>query len=73
MLENEDVSFKEDMGSFYSILETRPDIRVLYSLFINAIEINRLRSTFEIGKNILALNESDNTGVRYFMIHFLFY
>lgn len=60
MLENEDVSFKEDMGSFYSILETRPDIRVLYSLFINAIEINRFRSTFEIGKNILALNESDN-------------
>lgn len=67
MLENEDVSFEEDMGSFYSILETRPYIRVLYSLFINAIEINRFRSAFEIGKNILALNESDNTGVRYFM------
>lgn len=38
MLEDEDVSFKEDMGSFYSILETRPDIRVLYSLFINRLK-----------------------------------
>ena len=67
MLENKNIDFKEDMGSFYSILETRTYIRVLYSLFINAIEINRFRSAFEIGKNILTLNESDNTGVRYFM------
>ena len=59
---------KEHIGHFYGIYETRPYIGGLYGLanmYANAGMISR---AIDVAKEILRLNESDNTGTRYLLM-----
>ena len=67
-LKKEGYFAKENIGHFYGIYETRPYIRGMYSLanmYANAGMINKATN---LSKEILRLNEHDNTGVRYLLM-----
>ncbi len=55
----------ENIGSFYSMFETRPLMRVKYERFLNLMDVGYLAEAMMQGSEILSLNESDNMGVRY--------
>ncbi|MDF9824265.1 tetratricopeptide (TPR) repeat protein [Breznakia sp. PF5-3] len=61
--------FEKDMvGNYYGVFETRPYIRALYQLaFMYAVD-GRIKKVIEICKEILRLNENDNTGSRYLLM-----
>lgn len=56
---------KENIGSFYGIFETRPYIRGLSFKVATLISQGKIKLAMEVCKEILRLNESDNTGIRY--------
>lgn len=59
------ITRKSDAGEYYSLLETRPYMRV-YEAYINLlIAEGKLRKAVEACKDVLYLNEGDNMGVRY--------
>lgn len=56
---------KEYIGSFYGIFETRHYIRGLSCKVYNLIAQGKIKLAMEVCKEILRLNENDNTGIRY--------
>ena len=67
-LKKEGYFAKENIGHFYGIYETRPYIHAMYSLanmYANAGMINK---AIDLCKEILLLNEHDNTGTRYLLM-----
>lgn len=59
---------KENIGEFYGIFETRPYIRGLYMKVCYLISEGRLKQARDLCKEILRLNENDNTGARYMLM-----
>ena len=59
---------KENIGHFYSIFETRPYIRGLFQKTMHLLEDGKLKKARDLCKEILKLNESDNTGARYLLM-----
>lgn len=60
--------FKEDnIGHFYGIFETRPYIRGLYYKAHNLAEDGKIKKAIDVCKEILRLNQNDNTGARYLL------
>ena len=67
-LEQEDYFDKENIGHFYGIFETRPYIRGLYTKARNLSNEGKYKKAIEVCKEILRLNENDNTGARYLLM-----
>lgn len=67
-LEQEGYFDKENIGSFYGIFETRPYIRGLYTKACNLSNEGKYKKAIEVCKEILRLNENDNTGARYLLM-----
>ena len=67
-LEQEGFFDKENIGSFYGIFETRPYIRGLYTKARNLSDEGKYKKAIEVCKEILRLNENDNTGARYLLM-----
>ena len=59
---------KDNIGHFYGIFETRPYIRGLYSKANYLIIEGKITQAKEVCKEILRLNENDNTGARYLLM-----
>ena len=57
--------FKEDVGAFWEILETRPYMRVCYTYFDALISCGIMHRAIDEGQRLLELCENDNLGVRY--------
>lgn len=67
-LEKEGYFDKEKIGRFYGIFETRPYIRGLYTKASNLCNDGKYKRAIEVCKEILKLNENDNTGSRYLLM-----
>lgn len=61
--------FKEDVGAFWDVLETRPYMRVCYAYFEALIACGMMRRAIDEAQRLLALCENDNLGVRYQLMH----
>lgn len=64
-LENEGYFTEDNISHFYGILETRPYIRLVYSIASLYQEMGSYRKAIELYENIIELNENDNMGARY--------
>lgn len=67
-LENESYFEKDNTGHFYGIFETRPYIRGLYAKADYLILDGKVKQARDVCKEILRLNENDNTGARYLLM-----
>ena len=67
-LEQEGFFDKENIGSFYGLFETRPYIRGLYTKAHNLSNQGKYKKAIDVCKEILRLNENDNTGARYLLM-----
>lgn len=67
-LEKEKYFTKDQIGCFYGIFETRPYIRGLYTKAYLLIVNGKIKQAESICKEILRLNEHDNTGARYLLM-----
>ena len=67
-LEQEGFFDKENIGSFYGLYETRPYIRGLYTKARNLSNEGKYKKAIDVCKEILRLNENDNTGARYLLM-----
>ena len=65
--------FKKDMGDFWTILETRPYMRVRHACFDALISCGMIRRAIDEGEELLELCENDNLGVRYQLMHLYAY
>lgn len=65
--------FKEDVGAFWEILETRPYMRVCYTYFDALISCGMMHRAIDEGQRLLELCENDNLGVRYQLMHLYAY
>lgn len=61
--------FKESMGDFWMVLETRPYMRLRYDYMQTLIRCGMYRQAILEGKQLMALCKEDNLGVRYDLIH----
>lgn len=59
---------KEKIGNFYGIFETRPYIEGLVTKIDFLLDEGKLRQACDICKEILRLNNNDNTGTRYLLM-----
>lgn len=67
-LEDEEYFKKDNMGHFYGIFETRPYIRGLFAKADYLILDGKIKQARDVCKEILKLNENDNTGARYLLM-----
>lgn len=67
-LKSEGYFSKENIGHFYGIFETRPYIRGLYTKALHYAENGQIKLMVDTCKEILRLNENDNTGARYLLM-----
>ena len=62
--------FDEDcIGKFWQILETRPYIRLKAQYAFALMEIGKIRAAAREAEEIIALNNDDNMGNRFFLMH----
>lgn len=67
-LQKENLFNKDNIGHFYSIFETRPYIRGLYTKADYLLFDGKVKQAMDVCKEILRLNENDNTGARYLLM-----
>lgn len=60
---------ENSVGRFWQILETRPYIRLKAQYAIALMEIGKMRAAAREAEEIIALNNDDNTGNRFFLMH----
>lgn len=65
--------FKEDVGDFWMILETRPYMRAHYTYFDTLISCGMIHRAIAEGEELLRLCEDDSLGVRYQLMHLYAY
>ena len=65
--------FKDDMGDFWGVLETRPYMRVREQNFSALIEMGRMKKAIQEGEELLKLCNNDNLGIRYRLMHLYAY
>lgn len=63
--------FKEDIGSFWGLIETRPFMRALFGLAHTLQDCGRIDEALVHYKQPLRLNPNDNQGVRLVLIPLL--
>ena len=57
--------FRDSMGDFWAVFETRPYMRVRYQYLQTLIALGMLRKAASVGERSLELCENDNLGIRY--------
>ncbi len=67
-LEKQEYFNKDNIGHFYGIFETRPYIRGLHAKANYLILDGKIKQARDVCKEILKLNENDNTGARYLLM-----
>lgn len=67
-LEQEGFFDEDNIGHFYGLFETRPYIRGLYIKARTLSEAGKYKKAIDVCKEILRLNENDNTGARYMLM-----
>ena len=67
-LEDERYFEKDNIGFFYEIFETRPYIRGLYAKADYLLLDGKMKQARDVCKEILRLNNNDNTGARYLLM-----
>ena len=67
-LEEENYFEKDNIGDFYGIFENRPYIRGMYFKAMYLLEDGKVKKALDVCKEILRLNEHDNTGARYLLM-----
>ena len=67
-LDKEGYFEKDNIGHFYGIFETRPYIRGLYIKVLMLLKDGKIKQGMHICKEILKLNNNDNTGARYLLM-----
>lgn len=65
--------FREDIGDFWTILETRPYMRVRQAYLDALIACGMIRYAINEGEELLRLCENDNLGIRYQLMHLYAY
>ena len=61
--------FQEDVGHFWQVFETRPYIRAKGQYVLTLIHAGKLKKAAQEAEDILQLNEQDNLGMRYTLMH----
>lgn len=59
---------KDSIGHFYGIFETRPYMRGLYTKADDLTTEGKIKQARDVCKEIIRLNENDNTGSRYLLM-----
>lgn len=59
---------KDNIGHFYGIYETRSYICALYNKTMSLLNSGKIKQARDVCKEILRLNENDNTGARYLLM-----
>lgn len=67
-LEDEEYFTKDNIGHFYGLFETRPYIKGMYSKASYCLIDGKVKQARDVCKEILRLNENDNTGARYLLM-----
>lgn len=57
--------FRDSMGDFWAVFETRPYMRVRYQYLQTLVALGMLRKAAAVGERSLELCENDNLGIRY--------
>ncbi len=65
--------FREDMGEFWLVYETRPYMRLRYTYLQALKDCGMMRRAVAEGERLMELCKSDNLGVRYDLIHLYTY
>ncbi len=65
--------FQENMGDFWSVLETRPYMRLRYFYMETLAWNNMMKKARAEGEELLKLCANDNLGVRYALMHIYAY
>lgn len=65
--------FRDSMGEFWLVYETRPYMRVCYAYMEALLSCGMMRKAAAEGERLLELCENDNLGVRYPLIHLYAY
>lgn len=65
--------FREDVGDFWTTLETRPYMRVRQAYLDALISCGMIRCAINEGEELLRLCENDNLGIRYQLMHLYAY
>jgi tetratricopeptide (TPR) repeat protein len=63
--------FKEDVGEFWSMLETRPFMRALFGLAYELERAGKVDEAILQYQEVLRLNKGDNQGARYQLVSLL--
>jgi hypothetical protein len=66
-----DVTFREQAGHFWGLLETRPYMRARHALMQCLWDVGRREEAVEHAIELLRLNPNDNQGVRYLLSSYL--
>ncbi|HEV2366165.1 MAG TPA: hypothetical protein VGS12_18450 [Caulobacteraceae bacterium] len=64
-------AFKEDVGMFWGLIETRPYMRARHGLALSQWECGQRESAVANVEDMLRLNPNDNQGVRYLLLDWL--
>ncbi|NLY71351.1 MAG: hypothetical protein GX076_06705 [Clostridiales bacterium] len=67
-LNSENLFNEENIGQFWSILETRPYMRLKYSYIKILIMLGKMKKAVKECEDLLRLSKNDNLGVRYILI-----
>ena len=65
--------YKESMGDFYMVLETRPYMRVLQFYLSILASCYMIQQAIAVAKEMLKLNRNDNLGIRYHLLSLYVY
>lgn len=65
--------FRDDIGDFWGVLETRPYMRLRHSYLEMLIQCGMMGRAVSEAKEMLRLCENDNLGIRYVLMHLYAY
>lgn len=60
--------YRESMGDFYMVLETRPYMRVMHFYLELLAGCGMIQQAIAVAKEMLKLNKNDNLGIRFYLI-----
>ena len=65
--------FRDNMGEFWAVLETRPFMRVCHNYLETLVHLGMMRKAMQMGERMLELCENDNLGERFQLMHLYAY
>lgn len=60
--------YRESMGDFYMVLETRPYMRVMHFYLELLADCGMIQQAIAVAKEMLKLNKNDNLGIRFYLM-----